>query len=308
MHVSAVMCSTLFGVAVLYGVVVAALAADIGARLRDLDVSARPMAASALQDWILLIVFITPVANILVVQAKLPIVIAIIALTAGMAATDYLARRWAPKQPALAISRGALAGRAAELARKAHVTLGRVYLFRGDPWIPSYGSSPFSIDLVLTRRLTERLNRGEIDALLARQIGYRAHDEIIFAGLGCQLLNAALGKIVPPIESVAWMLLLPVEVVALAFLISYRDAKADAAAVRIARNPEALITAVAKADRLVHEDPWILRILQPLSWRAEHIAKGAGISQCRLAELLERRYTPGEELYLVDDAALAPPR
>jgi len=304
MHPSAVVWYTVLGLFVLYAVLILLLALDIAARIRDFDLRFRSMAATALHDWIFLAAYFLPVANLLVVHARVPVVTVGAVLALWMSGTAYLAWSWAPSLDPPAISRGALVGRAKELAKKGCVALGRIYIVAKDPWIPWFDSTPSKTDLVTTWLLLDRFTRSEVDALLARQIGYGSQAPMVFACIACEFVNLAFGELVPSIQSLIWLVLMPIEVVALVFFISYRDGKADSEAARITGNPEALIMAIAKADHLSRKRPLPLCVLQPVAWRIQGIAKAANISDARLTELLRKANLAADDRYQVDEAAV----
>ncbi len=303
-HSIATVWYSLLGVFALYAVFILLVAVDIAARIRDFNLRFRSMASTALHDWIFLMAYFLPAANLLVIQLRVPVVTVAAVLALWMSGAAYLAWTWAPSLDPPAISRGTLLARSKELARKSGVELNRLYIVVADPWIPWFSSSPSKTDLVMTWAFLDRLNRSEVDALLARQIGYGSQAPMVFACIACEFINLAFVQFVPSVQGLVWLILMPVEIVGLLSLIWYRDVKADREAIRITGRPDALIMAIVKVDRMSSRRPLPLRVLTPLEWRIKEIARAANISDERLTELLRKVSLPSEELYVVDEAAV----
>ncbi len=285
---------------------------DVTARTRGSDLT---LAESLRQSSYLLLMMGALVAAVLglMTASRLRMTAVGFAWVAACVAAALAARgRWARSlglEPH-AVTHGPLRDRLFALAAKAGVPLQQLYVV---PMRRSRMANAFAVNsgvVWLTDWLIENLDRREIDAVFAHELAH------IRLGHPRKLgLAAAAGVLVGVLTVVAGSFALAVTLGTLLSLLLTRfvsrrlEFAADALAVRMTGDPEALVTGLVRLSRLNHV---------PLQWsraaesglthpsnrrRAEAIARLANLSSERLAGLLARDEPPRER-----DAVPAPAR
>jgi Zn-dependent protease with chaperone function len=205
-----------------------------------------------------------------------------------------------------AVSSGELRDRLFALAHAAGVRLQQLYVL---PMHRSRTANAFAVrggTVMLTDHLLEHLSRREVDAVMAHEIAHLRRGDPLRLAMALILVPVVLMVVLP---SLVGPLAMPIAVLlgaGISYFISRRfERSADAGAVRLTGDPEALISALARLNRLNHIPVewgrWTERWLTHPSTRrrADAIAQQGQITPERVAELLrgepspDARYAPG---------------
>jgi Zn-dependent protease with chaperone function len=198
-----------------------------------------------------------------------------------------------------ALTTGELRDRAFFLASRLRVKLRQIYLL---PPSKSRMANAFARSgrcILLTHYLLSQLTCREVDAVVAHELAHLKHDHprlLGFALMGGYSSVAFPYFLFPPAPQ--WKPLFDLLFVAIPLLAYYFVARrfeftADATAVRVTGDPEAMITCLAKIYRLnslpLQWDKWSERLLTHPSTmrRAQAIARIANLSNDRVAQLLQ---------------------
>ena len=206
------------------------------------------------------------------------------------------------------LSTGELRDRVFELAAKAGVKLKSLYVLSTAKSRLANAFAARGNTVMLTDYLLKHLTKREVDAIVAHELTHlkRKHLAVraVIFGTVLYLSIAIAGQ---------WMrlgqvpLLLAIVFVAFYFVARINEWTADAGAVKITGDPEAMITGLVKVTRLnklpIRWSKWNEWLMTHPSTmrRAEVIAKKSGIAPERLAEIL-RDGTTGEEHYALPAA------
>jgi Zn-dependent protease with chaperone function len=199
-----------------------------------------------------------------------------------------------------ALTGGARRDRILALAQKAHVNVQQIYVL---PAGKSQMANAFALRgnvVMLTDYLLQHLSKREVDAVVAHELAHlqRCHGRARAMTFGATLLlsSGLAGVLMPALPPNLWVMLAPVllGLPALAtYFVSRRcESAADAGAVALTGDPEALITALAKTTHLnvlpMQWSKWDERLLTHSSTlrRAQAIAQQNGISPERLQHIL----------------------
>jgi Zn-dependent protease with chaperone function len=206
------------------------------------------------------------------------------------------------------LSTGELRDRVFQLAAKAGVTLKSLYVISSAKSRTANAFAARGNIVMVTDYLLTRLTRREVDAIVAHELTHLKRQHIalravMFAAVFYISFGIALGwfhmRQIPLLVAVALLIF---------FLIArINERSADAGAVKITEDPEAMITGLVKATRL---NKFPLRWSKLSEWlmthpstmrRAEAIARNAGIAPERLAEILQQG-TSGDDHYTLPPA------
>lgn len=285
---------------------------DITARTRGGDVT---LPESLRQAGWLLVMIGAGLAGLLGLQSFLglgAVAPALACLAAGIVVALLARARWAASLGIAphAVTHGPLRDRLFALAAKAGVTLQQLYVL---PMRRHRMANAFAVQggvVLLSDWLLENLERREVDAVLAHELAHirLGHPrKLAVAAAAGVVAGAALVVVAGFATSVVAGVVLSL---LLARFVSRRcEYEADALAVRLTGDAEALITALVRIGRLNHV---------PVHWgraaesglthpstlrRVEAIARSAGIPADRLRELLARDEPPCERDILPAPAA-----
>lgn len=213
---------------------------------------------------------------------------------------------WKPE----AVSRGELRDRAFALAGKLGVKLRQVYIVPAGRMQVANAFASSSNTILLTDYLVTHLNRREVDAIVAHELGHLKHNHARSRGL---LAGMALGGMIVYLSVVQtpFLPLLDIAAAVLWFLAFYFVSRrceysADAEGAKLTGDPEGLITGLAKTHSLnlmpVQWGKWGEKLLTHPSTvrRAQAIAKRAGLPAERVPEILQSALVPPSQ---VDDAS-----
>ncbi|MGO9271696.1 MAG: M48 family metalloprotease [Terriglobia bacterium] len=199
-----------------------------------------------------------------------------------------------------ALTSGELRDHAFALAQKAGVKLNQIYLLPTRKARTANACARQGNDIILTDYLLEHLSKREVDAVVGHELAHLRKRHPAFLLLVFLTAMGVAGALAGYFDSVfPWLpegLFLPVAIVVgvcLFYLVSRRfERRADAAAVRLTGDPEAMIRALAKLT-------WLNRM--PLHWgrlqnatishpsilrRVREIARQAAIPEGRLNQIL----------------------
>ncbi len=198
-----------------------------------------------------------------------------------------------------AVSSGELRDRLFALARAAGVHIRQLYVL---PMRRSRIANAFAVRggmVMLTDHLLEHLSRREVDAVMAHEITHLRRGHPLRLALSLILVPVALLTVLP---SFVGPLAMPIGVLlaaGISYFISRRfERSADAGAVKLTGDPEALISALARLNRLNHVPVewgrWTERWLTHPSTRrrADAIALLGSIAPGRVTELLRGEPSP----------------
>ncbi len=220
---------------------------------------------------------------------------AIAAALAGLVAAGACRQRLAKRQgmELIALSSGELRDRVTALAKAAGVRLGQLYVV---PMSRSRMANAFAVRadvVVLTDWLVEQLERREVDAILAHELGHlklRHTRWLALASVAAASLVGSLAVFVPMPAVIALAVL--AMILAPRMLSRRFEGAADAQAVKLCGDPEALIRALVRVSHLNHVPvSWSVSAEKTLTHpsterRAHAIGAAAGLSAERIAELL----------------------
>jgi Zn-dependent protease with chaperone function len=204
---------------------------------------------------------------------------------------------------------GELYEKAQTLAARAKVRLRALYILPAGPdrQINAFASSGKTI--AISQELLEHASKREVDAVIAHEIGHLSTWNVglnMATFVGCLVFGEIYSFAVTRVGLAnSWLSYAPVgpaaAILFAMWLSRYKEHEADAKSVAIAADPEALITFLAKAARMMQmpiefsplagnltTHPSVLR-------RAEAIARAGGIAEERLPELLRADAIPGPE-------------
>src|SRR5258708_5486289 len=203
-----------------------------------------------------------------------------------------------------ALTTGELRDRVFFLAAQLRVKLKQIYLLPPNKSRLANADARSGHSILLTHFLLSHLTRREVDAMISHELAHLKHGHpklLGFAMMGGFALIAIPYFMLPwpqdwkPLFDVLFIL---VPLLAVYFVARRFEFTADATSVRTTGDPEALITCLVKLHRLN---------LMPLQWgrwneklmthpstvrRAESIARLSGLSNERLAELLNESAQP----------------
>jgi Zn-dependent protease with chaperone function len=220
----------------------------------------------------------------------------------------------------IALTVGELRDRVFALAEQAGVKVQQVYVIPSGKGRMANAFAVQGNNLLLTDYLLQHLNRREVDAILAHELAHlqRRDPRRLWTTL---LLTAGAAGIVVGVlsaldlvseEQSPFAVGTAVAVALLMFFFSSRrfEGKADAGAVELTGDPEALITALAKVMRLnllpLHWGKWDERTLTHPSTlrRVQAIAAQSGVPPERLEEILSAPQADDEQ-YPLPEAVTA---
>jgi Zn-dependent protease with chaperone function len=194
---------------------------------------------------------------------------------------------------------GELRERVVSMAGRAGVKLKEVYVLSTgrEPQAKAYSTqTPRGNGMVLTDSLLPNLNKREVDAVVAHELAHLklSHPRILASGIG--LLMGLPGLFSTMVMDKNWALVLPLfSVLTLMVYLFFKrrfEYSADAEAVTITGDPEALMTALIKVDRFnmtpMHPGRWLEQILIHPSTqnRVQAIAERGSVPIERLQEML----------------------
>ena len=284
-------------------VATALVAHGITARTRGGDVTLRESLRQA--AWLLVMIG-AGLAGLLGLQACFgfgAIGPGLACVAAGLAGAAAAQARWAASLGLAphAVTHGPLRDRLFALAAKAGVTLQQLYVL---PMRRHRMANAFAVQggvVLLSDWLLENLERREVDAVLAHELAHirlRHPRKLAIAAAAGVVAGAALVVVAGFATSIVAGVVLSLLV---ARFVSRRcEFEADALAVRLTGDAEALVTALVRIGRLNHV---------PVHWgraaesglthpstlrRIEALARAAGIPADRLRELLARDEPPRE--------------
>jgi Zn-dependent protease with chaperone function len=203
-----------------------------------------------------------------------------------------------------AVTSGPLRDRIFELAARADVSLKQLYVM---PMARLQGANAFAVSngtVMLTDVLLEQLSEREVVAVMAHEVAHLKHKHPI------RIARTGLFALIFPLILLQWLALLrwlpsilavavPVLSSLLATLVVRRryEYQADATAIELCRDPEALITGLVRISALnhvpLHWGPWAERSLTHPSTRRRlaRIAELANLAPERLEQLLQSPQT-----------------
>ena len=198
-----------------------------------------------------------------------------------------------------ALTTGELRDRAFFLASQLRVKLQQIYLLPPSKTRMANAFARSGRSILLTHYLLSQLTRKEVDAVVAHELAHLKHDHPRLLGFALMGGYASVAfpyfLFAPPSQ---WKPLFDLLFVAIPLLTYYFVARrfeftADATAVRVTGDPEAMITCLAKIHRLnwlpLQWDKWSEKLLTHPSTvrRAQTIARIANLSNDRVAQLLQ---------------------
>jgi Zn-dependent protease with chaperone function len=209
------------------------------------------------------------------------------------------------------LSTGELRDRVFELAKKAGVSLKSLYVISSAKSRMANAFAAQGNTVMVTDYLLMHLTRREVDAVVAHELTHLKRQHV---ALRVIVFVAVMSTSLAIMQN--WMRAGLVPLLAAILLLIYyltarvNERKADAGAVKILGDPEAMITGLAKVTRL---NKFPLRWSKWSEWlmthpstmrRAEAIARRAGIAPEKLAEILQAG-TTGDSYYTLPAAIAA---
>jgi heat shock protein HtpX len=198
-----------------------------------------------------------------------------------------------------ALTTGELRDRAFFLASQLRVNLRQIYLLPPSKSRIANAFARSGRSILLTHYLLSQLTRREVDSVVGHELAHIKHDHPRL--LGFSLMGGYAAVAFPYFvfsPAAQWKPLFDLFFVAIPLLTYYFVARrfeftADATAVRVTGDPEAMITCLAKIYRLnslpLQWDKWSEKLLtHPSTVRRAHaIARMANLSNDRVAQLLQ---------------------
>lgn len=200
---------------------------------------------------------------------------------------------WKPE----ALSRGELRDRAFELAAKLNINLRQIYVVSAGKMRMANAFASSADTVLLTDYLVSQLNRREVDAIVAHELGHLKHKHAKWRGA----LGVLAGGMLVFYPSIPYSPFRPLIDIALAlawfwtfYFVSRRcEFTADAEGAKLVGDPEALISGLAKTHSLnlmpVQWGKWDEKLLTHPSTvrRANAIARSAGLPIERVPGILQ---------------------
>lgn len=215
-----------------------------------------------------------------------------------------------------ALTSGELRDRAFALARKAGAKLNQLYVLPAERMRLANAFAHSANNIFLTDYLLKNLNKREVDAIVGHEMAHLQKKHIrwrilIFIAAGVAVICAAiwLERWIPPnfpVGPLVYGCFLFV-----AFFVSRRNEfSADAGAVKLTGDAEAMITGLARISRLntmpIHWGKLDEKMLTHPSTlrRMARLARAGGISEARIPELLSESAAPPTDVYPIPATAL----
>lgn len=199
---------------------------------------------------------------------------------------------WKPE----ALSRGELRDRAFQLAAKLKVKLRQIYVVPAGKMRMANAFASSSDTILLTDYLVGQLNRREVDAIMAHELGHLKHKHAKLRGVLSGFFGGAL-VLYPSLPSSPFRPLIDIALVLACFCTFYFVSRrfeftADAEGAKLVGDPEALISGLAKTHSLnlmpIQWSKWDEKLLTHPSTvrRANAIARRAGLPIERVPGIL----------------------
>lgn len=240
-------------------------------------------------------------------------------LLAASVATGQITRRKLAKAYGMelhALTAGELRDRAFAIAEKARTKLNQLYVFPAEQIRMANAFAHAAKNIFLTDYLVKNLNKREMNAIIGHEITHLQKKHIrsrilivIFWVIGISLLTVWFGDWLPPGfpagPAFYAFLLLSIFVVARS-----NEFAADAGALKLTGDAEAIITGFARLSRLntmpLHWSKFDEQMLTHPSTmrRIRRIAKLGGLHEARLPELLAQSAAPPTDVYSIPPTAL----
>lgn len=236
--------------------------------------------------------------------------LAIGALVAGIVGMLLLARwtrpstRWSP----FAVTSGELRDRVFQLATRAGVTLNQLYVLPTARHRMANALAVQNQTVMITDYLLPHVTRDQLDAVMAHELAHLQRRHPTWLGV---VLMAGMGATWPLAQWTGLPTMVTFGVVLFGFLALSRrfEYSADAGAVALGAQPEALIAGLVVVGRLNHVPArwsWLREwtLTHPSTERrALALAARAGLDPARVAELLETPGEPGTDRYALPAGA-----
>lgn len=222
---------------------------------------------------------------------------------------------WKPE----ALSRGELRDRAFELAAKLKVNLRQIYVVPAGKMRMANAFASSADTVLLTDYLAGQLNRREVDAIVAHELGHLKHNHAKWRGLmgGVMVGMLVVYLSIPssPFRPLIDLALALAWCCSLYFVSRRCEFTADAEGAKLVGDPEALISGLAKTHSLnlipIQWGRWNEKLMTHPSTvrRANAIAKSAGLPLNRVPEILQcalsdsRRSLDASEHYALPEVA-----
>ncbi len=221
---------------------------------------------------------------------------------------------WKPE----ALSRGELRDRAFELAAKLKVKLRQIYVVPAGKMRMANAFASSADSVLLTDYLVAQLNRREVDAIVAHELGHLKHNHAKWRGLLAGVMGGML-ILYPSIPSSPFRPLIDLALALAWFCTLYFVSRrceftADAEGAKLVGDPEALISGLAKTHTLnlipIQWGKWNETLMTHPSTvrRANAIARSAGLPIERVPGILQsalsdsRRSADASERYALPEA------
>jgi Zn-dependent protease with chaperone function len=215
-----------------------------------------------------------------------------------------------------AVTSGELRDRAFAIAQKAQAKLNQLYVLPAERMRLANAFAHAASNIFLTDYLLKNLSKREVDAVIGHEIAHLQRKHIrtrllmVFGAVAA--LTVATGwseRWIPaafPTGPVVFGFVL-----LLMFFVSRRNEfDADAGAVKLTADAEAMITSLARISRLntmpIHWGKFDEKILTHPSTlrRIRHLARAGGIPEARIPELLNQAAAPPADVYPIPATAL----
>jgi Zn-dependent protease with chaperone function len=215
-----------------------------------------------------------------------------------------------------ALTSGELRDRAFAIAQKAGAKLNQVYVLPAERMRLANAYAHSANNIYLTDYLLKNLNKREVDAIVGHEMAHLQKKHIrnrilIMIGVVLVIIFVAIwaGRWIPPnlpLGPILYGFFL-----LLAFFISRRNEfAADAGAVKLTEDAEAMITGLARISRLntmpMHWGKFDEKMLTHPSTlrRLAHLARAADIPEVHIPELLSQTLAPPTDVYAIPATAL----
>lgn len=214
-----------------------------------------------------------------------------------------------------ALTTGELRDRAFAIAQQARAKLNQLYVLPAERLRMANAFAHMAHNIFLTDYLLQNLDRREVDAVIGHEMAHiqkkhiRTRMIVVFAVIVAGAVAAAWSEQWIPRDFPVGPVVYAVMLLMIFFVSRLNEFAADAGAVALSGDAEAMITALARISRLntmpMHWGKLDEKMLSHPSTlrRIRRLARSAGISEARIPELLNQSTTPPLNVYPIPASA-----